>query len=180
MGSEMCIRDRSYYGADPKKVQLDEDGNLVGPKPDVQYFTHSFQTSRQRDIAIRLLQSQPPAFQIDLKTITPYQQADARKREKMSDQMVGRLLSSIDAAGLDSSVRDSIIEMVLDTAPESSFMQMFRARKGTRGFVGDITPLEQGSLPATHSQTSVTTPCASQAISWTSNMALNSPRPSKS
>jgi len=137
----------SYYGADPKKVQLDEDGDLIGPKPDVQYFTHSFQTSRQRDIAIRLLQSQPPAFQIDLKTITPYQQADARKREKMSDQMVGRLLSSIDAAGLDSSVRDSIIEMVLDTAPESSFMQMFRARKGTRGFVGDITPLEQELTP---------------------------------
>ena len=134
----------SYYGADPKKVELDVDGNLVGPEPDQVYFTHSFQTSRERDIAIRLLQEQPAAFRIDTDTITPYQQADARKRDKMSDQMVGRLLSSIDAAGLDSSVRDSIIEMVLDTAPESSFMQMFRARKGTRGFVGDITPLEQG------------------------------------
>lgn len=135
----------SYYGADPKQVELDADGVLVGAVPEVQYWTHSFTSARARKKAIQLLKSQPAAFQIDTAAITPYQQADPKRRQSMPLEMVSKLLSSIDATSeLGEQARDSILEMVLDTAPESSFMQMFRTRKGTRGFIGDVSPIEQG------------------------------------
>ena len=137
----------SYYGADPKKVDVDENGKRIGPEPDVQYWTHSFQSSRERNLAIRFLQSQPAAYAIDLSSITPYQQNDRNKRSQMPLEMSSRILAEIEGSSLDKSVRDAVLEMILDTAPETSFMQMFRVRKGTRGFIGDISPLEQGLTP---------------------------------
>jgi hypothetical protein len=53
---------------------------------------------------------------------------------------VANVLNTLKADGVDSASINSIIELAIDSMPERSFMQAFRTRKDTRGFLGDVTP----------------------------------------
>jgi hypothetical protein len=111
-------------------------------------FKHSFVSARERDNAIRMLQALPADSGVDVDSISPYQQDASRSRERVPMQFVAQVLGAIDGAqGLDTSVRDQIVEMVFDAAPETSFINAFRKREGRRGFIGDVTPLTDGLTP---------------------------------
>ena len=53
---------------------------------------------------------------------------------------VANVLNTLKADGVDIASINSIIELAIDSMPERSFMQAFRTRKDTRGFLGDVTP----------------------------------------
>ena len=57
-----------------------------------------------------------------------------------SDTFVYNVLQTLNAAGVDKEVVDSIAALALDTMPERSFLQSYRVRRDVRGFMGDITP----------------------------------------
>mgnify|MGYP003114702633 CR=1 FL=1 len=53
---------------------------------------------------------------------------------------VYNLLQTLKAKDVPQGTYDSVVELVLDSMPERSFMQSFRKRGDVRGFQGDITP----------------------------------------
>ena len=56
------------------------------------------------------------------------------------NSFVYKLLKELDAAGVPKETYNGVIELVLDSMPERSFMQSFRKRGDKRGFAGDVTP----------------------------------------
>lgn len=109
------------------------------------FFTHSFTTDAARTRAIRLLESLGPEDRIS--SVTPFQQTASRVREKPPLQFVAQVLSAIEGAeGLDKSVQEQVVELVFDAAPETSFINSFRKRKGRQGYIGGVSPLERERL----------------------------------
>ena len=56
------------------------------------------------------------------------------------DSFVFNVLQTLNAAGVQKEVVDSVVALAIDTMPERSFMQSFRKRGDVRGFLGDKTP----------------------------------------
>ena len=62
-------------------------------------------------------------------------------KDAPSNSFVYNVLQTLNEAGIkDDRVIDQIVNLALDSMPERSFMQQFRTRKDTRGFLGDVTP----------------------------------------
>lgn len=107
-------------------------------------YKHSFQSANARMAAIEQLQNDPT-----VQAITPYQKTSTSyDRPTVPLNFVADVLNKLQGSGeLSDSVKQQIVEMVFDSAPETSFIQSFRKRQGTRGFIGDVTPLSESLSP---------------------------------
>lgn len=125
----------TYMGAHP------ETGKVVP-------FVHTFYTAAEQQDAVRRLDALGPEAQIS--GITPYMQEQGRrKKEAVPLDFITKILDVVEReGGLDTSVQETIAELVLDAAPETSFINAFRKRKGTEGYIGGLSPLETERLAA--------------------------------
>lgn len=119
----------SYEATDP------DTGEVV-------LFKHSFQTPRQRLDARRLLEQAGE----DVTQIKFYQKDRGRtdtRDARPSMQFVANVLSAIERTDQPdiANIRNEILDLVWDAAPETSFVQTFRRRVGTPGYEQDQTLL---------------------------------------
>lgn len=119
-----------YTALDPETGQLDT-------------FKHSFHTTQQRDFAISRLEALGPEAQVS--GVTAYENiGSGRARPTVPMEFVAKVLDSIEGAeGLAGDVKGQIIELMFDTAPETSFINAYRRREGVSGFDGDVTPITE-------------------------------------
>jgi hypothetical protein len=148
----------SYSAVDPLSITVDP----VTGQPDysnaqIEQFKHSFETVAERDSAIEALSALPPANQVN--NIHPYENGTSGySRQEIPLDFVSNVLSAIDdsgslatlidpKSGAAKDLREEIINLVLDSVPESSFINSFKKRQGIRGFRGDVTPLAERKSP---------------------------------
>ena len=74
------------------------------------------------------------------KTVEGVRGANYNFDQAPKNSFVYNLLTQLDKAGVPKETYNGVIELVLDSMPERSFMQSFRKRGDVRGFLGDITP----------------------------------------
>lgn len=135
----------SYSAVDPTTVTIDP----VTGQPDysnarVELVKHSFTSELERTKAITALQALPPEHQV--RDINPYQNPGSmHARPTVAMEFVSNVLDAIDGSAQleQTGVKQEIIELMLDSLPETSFINSFRKREGVRGFIGDMTPITQ-------------------------------------
>lgn len=91
-------------------------------------------TARAEEIG---LQGEPQAFQ---------QLQVANFKSAPPESFVGSVQKTLQEAGVPESVRDSILELYVNTLPERSFAKGLLHREGRRGDINDLTPLTE-TLP---------------------------------
>lgn len=119
----------SYSARDPETGEL-------------KVFKHAFESSRLRDRAIVLLQDLGDKAEVD--QITPYDMdKQAFLQNRPSLQFVSSLLNKIETEGrlASSELKNEIMSLVFESAPETSFVRSYQMRKDVPGYIGDITPL---------------------------------------
>jgi hypothetical protein len=77
---------------------------------------------------------------IDQPVIEGVRGANFNFNKAPNTSFVYALLQQLQAAGIKPETYDGVVELVLDSMPERSFMQSFRKRGDKRGFQGDTTP----------------------------------------
>lgn len=111
--------------------------NAKGPEGNLEYFKMAFQTSVERDRAIRALKADPD---VDVKSVEKSSPTSKRNyKSAPPTSFVNNILRVLEANKVDGAVTDDIMRVFLDTLPESSFAQAFRSRMGTLGFDTDAT-----------------------------------------
>lgn len=106
---------------------------------EVTLYKESFTSQREREEAMAELQQVDPRYEV--RNLMPYNNVqEIYARGAPPTAFVQGVMKILDAGAVDDVVKKDILELVLDMSPERSFLQSFRAREGTRGFLGDITP----------------------------------------
>ena len=144
----------TYRGVDPLTLSVDPvTGAVDRSNAEVTEFKHSFDTESERQAAIDALMSLPAEDQIS--DINPYEDGTSGySRQEIPLDFVSNVLSAIDDSGTLASIvdpqsgatkdlREQVINLVLDSVPESSFINSFKKRQGVRGFRGDVTPITE-------------------------------------
>lgn len=144
----------SYRGVDPLTVTVDPATGAVDmSNAEVTEFKHSFESEGERQDAIRALTALPASNQIS--DINPYEDGTSGySRQEIPLDFVSKVLSAIDdsgalaamvdpQSGATKDLREQVINLVLDSVPESSFINSFKKRQGIRGFRGDVTPISE-------------------------------------
>jgi hypothetical protein len=144
----------SYRGVDPLTVTVDPiTGAVDMSNAEVTEFKHSFDTAAERQDAIKALIALPASNQIS--DINPYEDGTSGySRQEIPLDFVSKVLSAIDDSGALAAIvdpqsgatkdlREQVINLVLDSVPESSFINSFKKRQGIRGFRGDVTPISE-------------------------------------
>lgn len=144
----------TYRGVDPLTLSVDPvTGAVDRSNAEVTEFKHSFDTESERQAAIDALMSLPAEDQIS--DINPYEDGTSGySRQEIPLDFVSKVLSAIDDSGTLASIvdpqsgatkdlREQVINLVLDSVPESSFINSFKKRQGVRGFRGDVTPITE-------------------------------------
>jgi hypothetical protein len=144
----------SYRGVDPLTVTVDPvTGAVDMSNAEVTEFKHSFDTASERQDAIKALIALPASNQIS--DINPYEDGTSGySRQEIPLDFVSKVLSAIDDSGALAAIvdpqsgatkdlREQVINLVLDSVPESSFINSFKKRQGIRGFRGDVTPISE-------------------------------------
>ena len=67
--------------------------------------------------------------------------------DQMNTGLAFKLLQDLDRAGASQETKDRMMEVILDTMPESSVIQMFRKRKETPGFDEDAISVFEQRMP---------------------------------
>jgi len=99
----------------------------------LEYYKMAFRTSVERDRAIRELKNDPNVEMQSVQKSAPTGKRDYKNAPPTS--FVNNILKVLKANDVDPTVTDEIMRVFLDTLPESSFAQSFRARLGTLGFI---------------------------------------------
>ena len=107
-------------------------------------YKESFETVQARGAAIDELAAIQRAG-VEVKNINPYEQSrNPSMRPQVPLGFAIDVLNTIDASGLSSDARGKlqkeITELIFDAAPERSFVQAYRKRQGTLGFLGGRGP----------------------------------------
>jgi hypothetical protein len=124
----------SYFGMHPETGE-------VGP------FVHFFQTSELRVDAMRRLEALGP--EAEIKDMIPFMNTERGGREKIPMKFISDILDVVEKSGdLTKDAQEKIAEIVLNSAPETSFLNSFRKRKGTEGYIGGLSPLTTERLSA--------------------------------
>jgi len=144
----------SYSAIDPLSISTDPvTGAVDMSQAQVAQFKHSFESEGERQSAIAALQALPATNQVT--NITPYQDGNSGfSRQEVPLEFVSRVLDAVDssgtlaqavdpATGATNDVRQQIINLMLDSVPETSFINDFKKRQGIRGFRGDATPISE-------------------------------------
>jgi hypothetical protein len=148
----------SYSAIDPLSITVDP----VTGEPDfsnaqVEQFKHAFESAAERQSAIDALVALPAANQVT--NINPYEDGTSGySRQEIPLDFVAKVLEAIDdsgtlaaitdpQSGASKDLRQEVINLVLDSVPESSFINSFKKRQGIRGFRGDVTPLSEPKSP---------------------------------
>jgi hypothetical protein len=144
----------SYSAVDPLSISTDPvTGAVDMSNAQVEQFKHSFESEGERQAAIDALMALPPENRVT--DITPYE--DGRSgfsRQEVPLDFVSRVLDAVDSSGTlaqavdpqtgaTNDVRQQIINLMLDSVPESSFINSFKKRQGIRGFRGDVTLISE-------------------------------------
>jgi hypothetical protein len=118
-------------------------------------FKHSFTSIAERNKAIRELASIEAAesnLPLGQRTnrigaITPYQSTNdfAGGRVRIPTAALSAILNKIASTNqLDGPAnQQAVLELLFESAPETSFLQSFQRRAGTPGYIGDLTPLKE-------------------------------------
>ena len=132
----------SYEARDPDSGEL-------------KVFKHAFPTTTARDDAIIRLEaiqeaekSTPEAQRrANVRAITPYQSINdfAGTGVQAPTALLMSILNKVAERNqrLEKDTETAILELIFETAPETSFIQSFKKREGTPGYMGDITPLDE-------------------------------------
>jgi hypothetical protein len=106
---------------------------------EVTLYKESFTSQSEREKAMGELQAVDPRYEV--RNLTPYNNVrEIYARGAPPTAFVQGVMKILDEGAVEDVVKSDILELVLDMSPERSFLQSFRAREGTRGFLGDITP----------------------------------------
>ena len=105
--------------------------NAKGADGQLEYYKMAFRTSVERDRAIRELKADPNVEVQSVQKSSPTGKRDYKSAPPTS--FVNSVFKVLDANQIDPTVVDEIMRVFLDTLPESSFAQSFRARMGTLG-----------------------------------------------
>jgi hypothetical protein len=121
----------SYEARDP------ETGELA-------LYKESFETRQERSAAIEELAT-IKASGVEIDKVNPYEQSRrASDRPQVPLGFAVDVLNAIDLADMETDTRDKIqkqiTELIFDAAPERSFVQAYRRRQGTLGFLGGRGP----------------------------------------
>ena len=120
---------------------------------DIKIFKHNFTSLAARTDAIMRLEAFQEAEknvpqadrQVDVRNITPYQKTDEfGAGGPPPTAFLMSLLNKVTEGNYlgDPDVEKRIVQLIFETAPETSFLQSYRKRKGVPGYLGDITPLD--------------------------------------
>jgi hypothetical protein len=144
----------SYSAVDPLSITTDPvTGAVDMSNAQVEQFKHSFESEGERQAAIDALMALPPENRVT--AITPYEDGRSKfSRQEVPLDFVSRVLDAVDSSGTlaqavdpqtgaTNDVRQQIINLMLDSVPESSFINSFKKRQGIRGFRGDVTPISE-------------------------------------
>ena len=144
----------SYSAIDPLSISTDPvTGAVDMSQAQVEQFKHSFESEGERQAAIRLLESLPADQQVA--GVRPYEdKSSGFSAQEVPLDFVARVLDAIDTAGVLGNtvdpktnatvdVRQQVISLMLDSMPETSFVNSFKKRQGIRGFQGDVTPISE-------------------------------------
>jgi len=106
-----------------------------GRDGNVEHFVEHYETSVERELAIKELEKEGKA-----KNIQRFKGGGAQTyKNAPPTSFVNSVLRTLEVNKVNSEVTDEIMRMFLDTLPESSFAQAFRKRKNTPGFSFDAT-----------------------------------------
>ena len=132
-------RDSGDYGLSYRGMHP-ETGNVVP-------LIHFFQTSELRVDAMRRLEALGPEAEIS--DMIPFMNGERGSREKVPMKFISDILDVVEKSGdLTKDAQEKIAEIVLNSAPETSFLNSFRKRKGTEGYIGGLSPLSTERLSA--------------------------------
>lgn len=132
----------SYEARDPQTGEL-------------KLFKHAFQSVAARNDAIMRLEAIQAAEsttpeaqrQANIRKITPYQSVNdvAAAGVQAPTAVLMSILNKVAERNQlgDPQVEQRILELIFETAPETSFIQSFKKREGVPGYLGDITPLDE-------------------------------------
>ena len=107
--------------------------NAKGADGQLEYYKMAFKNSVERDRAIRELKNDPSVEVKSVQKSSPTGKRDYKSAPPTS--FVNNILKVLKANEVSGEVTDEIMRVFLDTLPESSFAQSFRARLGTLGFM---------------------------------------------
>lgn len=112
----------------------------------LEYYKESFESMADRRAAearVRKYIEESGTTMGDVKTYTGTR--DGFDRAAPSGPFVRDLMDTLRTNGVDEAAQTEVLDLILDMIPERSFLNSFRARKGTRGFRGDVTPSNFGA-----------------------------------
>ena len=107
--------------------------NAKGADGQLEFYKMAFKNSVERDRAIRELKNDPSVEVKSVQKSSPTGKRDYKSAPPTS--FVNNILKVLEANKVSGEVTDEIMRVFLDTLPESSFAQSFRARLGTLGFM---------------------------------------------
>ena len=107
--------------------------NAKGADGQLEFYKMAFKNSVERDRAIRELKNDPSVEVKSVQKSSPTGKRDYKSAPPTS--FVNNILKVLKTNEVSGEVTDEIMRVFLDTLPESSFAQSFRARLGTLGFM---------------------------------------------
>jgi hypothetical protein len=100
-------------------------------------YVEAFESARERDLAIEELKKTKG---VDTESIEKLARLNMRAfKGAPPTSFASSIIKTMESNGVDTETIEQVMRLYLDTLPESSFAQAFRARKGTLGFDMDAT-----------------------------------------
>ena len=107
----------------------------------VETFVTGFNDPKSRQEAVENLKARAEEIGLRGEPQTFRQLQVANFKDAPPESFIGSVQETLEEAGVDGSVRDSILELYVNTLPERSFAKGLLHREGRRGDINDLTPL---------------------------------------